>query len=104
MEIMKPFRKRIDDLDDQIIDLLAQRTEIIREVADFKYKNDIPAVLQDRVDEVRERCATRAEQKNMDPDVIRTMYAALIKFSCDLEEELMTAKAESQKADNRKSA
>ena len=99
MEIMKPFRKRIDDLDDQIIDLLVQRTEIIREVADFKYKNNIPAVLQDRVDEVRERCATRAAENGIDADTIRTMYAALIKYSCDLEEELMA-----EKAANRKSA
>lgn len=98
MEIMKPFRKRIDDLDDQIIDLLVQRTEIIREVADFKYKNNIPAVLQDRVDEVRERCAARAEQQNMDADTIRTMYATLIKYSCDLEEELMAKKAVNRKS------
>lgn len=97
MEIMKPFRKRIDDLDDRIIDLLAQRTDIIREVADFKYKNGIPAVLQDRVDEVRERCADRAELKNMDPETIRTMYAALIQYSCELEEELMTAMAKDRK-------
>lgn len=98
MEIMKPFRKRIDDLDDQIIDLMVQRTEIIREVADFKSKNDIPAVLQDRVDEVRERCAARAEAQGMDPEIIRTLYAALIKFSCDLEEELMAATSENRKS------
>ena len=98
MEIMKPFRKRIDDLDDQIIDLMVQRTEIIREVADFKSKNDIPAVLQDRVDEVRERCAARAEAQGMDPEIIRTLDAALIKFSCDLEEELMAATSENRKS------
>lgn len=90
MKIMKPFRKRIDALDDQIIDLMIQRTEIIHEVADFKHKNNIPAVLQDRVDEVRERCADRAEKKGMDPEVIRSIYTKLIKYSCDLEEELMT--------------
>ncbi|HEY0901856.1 MAG TPA: chorismate mutase, partial [Micavibrio sp.] len=53
MEIMKPFRQRIDALDDQIIDLLIARTEIIREVGHFKFAHDIPAVLADRVIEVR---------------------------------------------------
>ena len=55
MEIMKPFRQRIDALDDQIIDLLIARSAIIREVGHFKFENDIPAVLPDRIAEVRER-------------------------------------------------
>ncbi len=32
MEALKPFRARIDALDDKIIDLLAERTDIVREV------------------------------------------------------------------------
>jgi len=92
-EKMKPFRQRIDDLDDRIIDLLAQRTDIIREVAQFKYDEDIPAVLQDRVDEVRERAATAAAARNVDEDTVRAMYRILIRYSCDLETEIMTALA-----------
>ena len=54
LEKMKPFRDRIDALDEQIIDLLVQREAIIREVGHFKYKENIPSVLQDRVDQVRD--------------------------------------------------
>ena len=57
MEIMKPFSKRIDDLDDHIVDLLFR--------------------------------AARADSKGMNPDIIQKIYADLIKFSCNLEEELM---------------
>lgn len=88
MEIMKPFRQRIDALDDQIIDLLIARTAIIREVGHFKFENDIPAVLPDRVVEVRERAASRAAAKGLDADLVRQLYTTIIGYSCDLEEEI----------------
>ncbi len=89
--IMKPYRDRIDALDDRIVDLLAERAGIIREVARVKFREGIPAVLQDRVDAVRERAAARAAAQGLDPDVVRKIYAELIDFSCGLEEDIMTA-------------
>ncbi|MCM2343054.1 MAG: chorismate mutase [Alphaproteobacteria bacterium] len=90
MEVMKPYRRRIDILDDKIIDLLVERIGIIREVGHFKYDNDIPAVLPDRVIEVRERAAERAAAKGLDPELIRQLYTIIINYSCNLEEEIKT--------------
>lgn len=101
MEILKPYRQRIDDLDDRIIDLLAERTGVIREVGHLKFREGIPAVLQDRVDEVRERAVARAAQKGINPDIIRRFYAELIQFSCDLEDTIkaeLAAKAQTKQA------
>jgi chorismate mutase len=86
MEILKPYRNRIDALDDKIVDLLVERVGIIREVAQLKFDNDIPAVLQDRVDAVRERAASRAAAKGIDADLVRQLYARLIEYSCNLED------------------
>lgn len=97
MEIMKPFRQRIDALDDQIIDLLIARVGIIREVGHFKFENDIPAVLPDRVNEVRERAAARAAVKGLDADLVRQLYTTIIGYSCDLEEEIKAELAEKRK-------
>lgn len=100
MEIMKPFRQRIDALDDQIIDLLVTRTGIIREVGQFKFDNNIPAVLPDRVIEVRERAAERAAAKGLDPELVRQLYTIIIGYSCDLEEEIKEGLAASKKVVN----
>lgn len=100
MEIMKPFRRRIDALDDQIIDLLIERTGIIREVGHFKFENDIPAVLPDRVIEVRERAAERAAAKGLDADLVRQLYTIIIGYSCDLEETIKAQLAADKKAAN----
>lgn len=100
MEIMKPFRQRIDALDDQIIDLLVSRTGIIREVGQFKFDNNIPAVLPDRVIEVRERAAERAAAKGLDPELVRQLYTIIIGYSCDLEEEIKAGLAAHKKMAN----
>ncbi len=88
MKILEPYRAKIDSLDDQLVDLLVEREQIIREVADLKSANNIPAVLQDRVDEVRERCVARAVAKGADEDYIRSIYTKIIKLSCDMEEHI----------------
>lgn len=87
-EIMKPYRARIDALDDQIVDLLVERTQVIAEVGHLKHEKGIPSVIQSRVDEVRERNAERAAAKGMNADIVREIYARLIDFSCNLEDEI----------------
>lgn len=87
-QILKPYRARIDALDDQIVDLMIERTGIIREVGDLKFREGIEPVLADRVEQVRERAAARAGQNGMDEDIVRKIYALLIEYSCNLEEEI----------------
>lgn len=86
MEILKPYRARIDALDDQIVDLLAQRMGIIDEVAELKAARDIPAVLEDRVAEVLDHVAERAAARGVDPELMRRLYAVLIGWCCECED------------------
>ncbi|MBS3652322.1 chorismate mutase [Pseudaminobacter sp. 19-2017] len=99
MKILEPYRARIDALDDRIVDLLVERTGIIREVGHIKHEHGIPAVLQDRVDAVRERAAARAQAKGLDPELVRELYARLIAFSCSLEETIKDELTNSQAPD-----
>ena len=86
MEVLKPYRARIDNIDDQILQLLRRRYDVIEDVAKIKAREDIPAVLKDRVDEVRERAGAMAEEKGLDADFIRKLYSQLIDHSCQTEE------------------
>ncbi len=85
---MKPYRKRIDDLDDQIVDLLVAREEVIKEVAIIKVEHNIPFIIQSRIDEVKNRCMERAKSQGASSEIIEKLYTALINFSCDLEDEI----------------
>ncbi|MFA5593303.1 MAG: chorismate mutase [Micavibrio sp.] len=93
MQILAPYRARIDALDDRIIDLLAERTGIIREVAAVKKEHNIPSVLPDRVEEVIGRCAARAAAKGMEADLARVLYAEIVRRACALEDAIMEKEA-----------
>lgn len=86
MEILKSYRARIDALDEQIIDLLAERVGVIDEVAELKAARDIPAVLEDRVAEVIDNAAARAADHGLDPELARRLYAVLVAWCCEREE------------------
>lgn len=90
---LKPYRERIDILDKKIIDLLRARYDVIEEVANIKIRDNIPAVLQYRVDEVRENAARMAAEQGLDESFIRELYARLIEHSCKLEDKIKNDRA-----------
>lgn len=92
MKLLEEHRHKIDYIDDRIVDLLAERFEIVRDVAQLKAQNDIPAVLPDRVEEVIERCATRADGKRTSPELVRLLYTLIVDHACALEEEIISKK------------
>ena len=85
------YRRRIDAIDDRILAILAERFAVIREVAAYKEPRGIPAVIPDRVVEVRERCAARATAHGLEPDFVRALYDLLIEEACRTESRLMAA-------------
>ncbi len=87
MQLLQPYRDRIDALDDEIVALLARRFDVIREVAALKNQHGIPAVLEDRVRQVIDRAADHAGPENA--DMTRELYTLLVTICCDLEEQLM---------------
>lgn len=89
MELLKPYREKIDTLDDAIVDLLAERMNVVREVAALKAEHGIPAILEDRIEAVRERCARHGAEKGLDEEFIRRLYTLLITHACDIEEEII---------------
>lgn len=88
MEILKPYREKIDALDQEIVDLLVQREKIIYDVAAIKKQNNIEAVLPARVEAVRENAVQLAVSKGGDAEYMREIYKTIIKLSCAIEESL----------------
>jgi len=83
---MAQFRADIDALDDQIISLLGQRFDIVRNVAAHKKQHGIATVLADRVEEVKENAARIGSDHNLDPEFMRNLYALIIEHACACED------------------
>ncbi len=86
MDSLKPWRVRIDALDDRIVDLLADRLDLIRQVGAIKVREGIPATLPDRVEEVIARAVARGAAREIDPAFTRCLYTFLVDYSCQVEE------------------
>lgn len=63
-----PQRNRIDEIDQQLLDLLSERNEIVQEVVEKKIKNQLPIFAPQREDEKTERFRKLASERDLDPD------------------------------------
>jgi chorismate mutase len=86
---LAPFRRRLDEVDDQIARLLGERFQICREVALHKREHDIPMMQPDRVVQVRERYLRRGEEVDLPADFTASMFELMIAATCKMEDELM---------------
>ena len=90
MKFLEEHRRKIDHIDDRIVDLLAERLDIVRVLAKIKAENGIPAVLPDRVEEVIDRCTARAEGRKLSPELVRLLYTLIVDHCCTMEEEYIS--------------
>lgn len=89
MSGLEPFRRRLDELDEQIAGLLGERFAICREVALHKRAHDIPMMQPERVVEVRERYLARGAEVELPPDFTADLFELLIAATCKMEDELI---------------
>jgi len=88
-KILNEHRVQIDNLDDNIIQLISERFEIVKQVAKIKKQYNIPAHLQDRVEQVINRNIENAINSGINSELIKSFYIDLIDKSIKLEEELL---------------
>jgi chorismate mutase-like protein len=83
------FRERIDLVDEQLVDALAERISICREVAEHKREQDIPMMQPDRVTAVEERWARLAAERGLDADFARALARAIVGEGCRVEDAII---------------
>jgi chorismate mutase len=86
---LAPFRRRLDELDDQIARLLGERFQVCREIALHKREHDIPMMQPGRVVEVRERYLRRGAEVDLPADFTASLFDLLIGATCKMEDDLI---------------
>jgi chorismate mutase/prephenate dehydratase len=92
------LRVQIDDIDDQLVDLLARRQQVIRRVADFKARTNAP--LRDVLREARQiaRQAERARAAGLDELFVARILREILDFSVRTQEVQLGAGARAERA------
>ena len=88
-EHLQALRGQLNEVDEAIIDRLAQRMAICREVAKVKLEHGIAMMQLDRVDLVKERSARRGAELGLDAEFVREVYERIIREACRVEDEVM---------------
>lgn len=78
-------RSCIDNIDAQIIELLAQRFEYVKAVVPFKSKTAEGVIAKERRVQVLKDRRMLAEKYGLNPDTIEKMYMLLIEYFIDEE-------------------
>ena len=89
--LLAPYRAKIDALDSQIVALLGQRFDVVRDVAALKAQNGIAPILPDRIEEVVQRARAKAEKAGVDPKLVEQIYRIIIDSACKLEDDYSRA-------------
>ncbi len=90
---MSDVRRLIDELDEELVALLAKRQQQIERAARIKPVLGIPANVPERVDEVLAHVLGAARREGLSVEVAMTLWRALIDWSIQHEERLMGARA-----------
>lgn len=83
------LRNRIDDLDDQIIALLAKRMASAREIGEIKELHNIPVLQPKRWQEVLERARENGQTAGLTEDFIEELFKAIHQESIHHQIEVM---------------
>jgi len=87
---LSEFRERIDEIDEQIVDLLARRFAVAREVAEHKRDGEAPMMQPDRMREVVDRVVELAGDRGLSRDLARRLYDSITEETCGVEAEIIS--------------
>ena len=74
---LEEVRTEIDNIDNQLVDLIAERSHLIRQAAAFK--NSVDEVkAEDRIEFIMQRVRHRAIEQNVSPNMISELFEIMI--------------------------
>jgi chorismate mutase-like protein len=86
------FRRELDELDDQILDVLSRRLGICREVALYKAEAGIAMMQAGRVAQVKARAVAKGKTKGLSENFVLSLYEIVITEACRIEDEIIRAR------------
>lgn len=85
---LKNVRKKIQNIDDQIIELIAKRTDLAEDVLGAKKKEGTDINDEGQREVVLKRMVEAATERGMDAGAMKRIYVVLIEMSTERQREL----------------
>ena len=82
-ELLKKSRDRIDEIDNELFDLISQRTSLAKDIVLAQEYIGMPIYDKSREDAIHEKVKKFSEEKNLDVEIIRNAIVNLKGFEGD---------------------
>jgi len=88
-ENLTSLRRQIDELDSSLLELLAKRMRVSREIGTYKKEHNMPILQTQRYDEILQHRIAQAIQMGMDAEFMKTVLVAIHEESVRNQQEIM---------------
>ena len=86
---LKNLRGLIDELDEQMVEFLNSRTDLVKKIADFKFKNNITIFQLERWYEILKLRKQQANKLGLDNKMIIDIFEVIHKYSIITQTKIM---------------
>lgn len=76
-EDLATLRQQIDEIDDKILEILAKRMRISREIAQYKLEHAMPVLQAGRYDEILTKRSEEGASMGMSPEFVKEVFEAV---------------------------
>jgi chorismate mutase len=83
------LRKRIDEIDSELVNLFSRRMNVVRDIAQIKNKHNISALQMHRWDKVLNDRMMQAERLNINKEFVKEVFEQIHKESLSIQDEIM---------------
>lgn len=81
MPTLDSYRKEIDTLDNELLNLFSQRFRVVKEIGLLKKTNHIPIVDKKREEEKLLNLTTKGKDLGLDKSFVKTVWYAIFHYS-----------------------
>ncbi|HYB35184.1 MAG TPA: chorismate mutase [Mycobacterium sp.] len=83
---MEQRRERLDELDTMLVEVIAERMQLCKEIARIKRKGQIPMMQPHRLDHVRAKSIEEGRKLSLDEGFVHRLIDVVVHESCRLED------------------
>ncbi|WP_458456740.1 chorismate mutase [Methanobrevibacter sp.] len=88
-KLLKESRKRIDEIDNELFDLISQRTSLAKDIALSKEFIGMPIYDKSREEEIHNKIKRLSQENNLDVDIIDQIVNMLTILSKNEQKEIL---------------
>ena len=85
---LQALRNKIDNIDNELLNLLAKRKQTVQKIGRIKHANNLPILNKKRQSEMMHSMVSKAQFLRLSPTFIRKLYDIIREYSIELQKSL----------------